>query len=93
MNISQYDIQQLLDYNPSTGQFHWRVKRPHIQIGDLAGYVNVSGHQISINGRAYQSDKLAWYHTHGKWPHKVIHKDGDKLNNAIKNLKLQPPKK
>lgn len=92
MNISQYDIQQMLNYDPSTGHLTWRVKRPHVQAGDIAGYVNAAGRQIGIDGRSYQADKIAWYHTHGEWPNKLQHIDGNKLNNALNNLKLQPPK-
>lgn len=50
------------------------------------GYVG-----IEIRGREYKAHRVAWALVHGEWPtHDIDHRDGNRENNRIKNLRLAP---
>ena len=78
-------------YDPVTGKFHWsRNMNGRIRAHMLAGGVDkVSGYwRVRYNGKNYQAHRLAWLICHDKEPEGVIdHVDGNKLNNAIVNLR------
>jgi hypothetical protein len=83
-------VRQLLDYDPSTGMFRWRVKpSKRIGIGAVAGSLSSDGHRrIEINRVRYQAHHLAWLLTYGEWPTSVIdHANGDPDDNRIGNLR------
>lgn len=84
-------LRTLLDYNPLTGQFTWRVRAAHrIHVGDIAGVICKStGYRvIGINGVRHSAHRLAWLHVHGEWPAQNIdHINGDRSDNRIENLR------
>lgn len=44
---------------------------------------------IKIDSRSYSAHRLAWLFSTGVWPTKALdHKDGNKANNKLKNLRL-----
>lgn len=82
----------LFVYNEDTGDLIWenpsgrRVKK-----GDIAGRVNNTGHLgIGIDGSRYQAHQIIWVWFNGEIPegYEVDHKDENKLNNRIQNLRL-----
>lgn len=83
----------LLDYDPHTGIFTWRKTYSQAKAGATAGQVSTWGYiRIPIMGKKYTAHQLAWLIFFGEWPSKQIdHIDGDKKNNAIKNLRLVTP--
>jgi hypothetical protein len=88
----QIDAQ--LIYNAETGLFTRRIdvmaKPWHkaASAGDLAGWkTKKNGWVISVLGKQYKAHHLAWLMTYGFWPKLIDHKDGDRLNNAISNLR------
>lgn len=74
-------VRELLDYNPDTGDFHWKP-RP-------AGHKRKSGYvSIHIDGCEIKAHQLAWFLTTGEWPETLIdHINGDPSDNRISNLR------
>lgn len=88
--MTQEELHQLLDYNPETGEFFWKVNSRCIKSGSKAGCVcKVHGYQhINIKNKRYKAHRLAWLYVHGKWPHPEIdHINRVKTDNRIANLR------
>lgn len=88
--IDATEVRRVIDYDAVAGTFYWRVKMSDkIKAGYSAGSVNVKGyHKIRIKGKTYAAHRLAWLYVHGKWPVcEIDHKDRNKLNNKIDNLR------
>lgn len=87
--ITPEEVQLMLDYDPTSGHFTWKIKRRGKNIGVPAGYLEKTGYRrIRIYGKPYNAHRLAWLYTHGKWPQGVIdHIDGNRDNNRINNLR------
>jgi hypothetical protein len=95
----QARVRELLDYDPETGIFLWKVDRTngrgHVfrAAGSEAGYIaalNKTNYyrQIMIDGRTYRAHRLAWLYMTGSWPANGIdHADGDGTNNSWCNLR------
>lgn len=80
----------LLDYNPKTGIFTWKVTTSsRATEGSIAGTVNQQGYiQIVINGTLYRAHRLAWFYVHKSWPqNRIDHIDRNPRNNSISNLR------
>ena len=88
--ISQLYLHEILDYNEDTGIFTWKVNRGRLcKKGNIAGSTDSWGHrQICIDGTKILAHRLAWIYVYGKLPkYQIDHIDGNKQNNAIKNLR------
>lgn len=87
--IDQQELKRLLHYDPVTGIFTWRVSRSRVHVGQVAGCKNSKGYiYIRLNGKKYGAHRLAWLYVHGCWPaDQLDHRNTDKSNNAIKNLR------
>jgi hypothetical protein len=83
-------VRELLDYNPDTGIFRWRI-RPAVNVkpGDVAGSPGNRGYiKIQINKKVYAAHRLAWLYVYGANPLECIdHINRDKLDNRIANLR------
>ena len=74
-------LRSLLDYNPDTGIFWWRMQPSRsVKAGAAAGSVSSKGYiVIRINGMKFMAHRLAWLHTHGVWPeHEIDHLNGNR---------------
>jgi len=89
-DITQEILKSLLDYNPDTRVFIWRVKpRYKIEIGSIAGGVTDEGYRrIRIRGKFYKEHRLAWLYVFGKFPDNMIdHINRNRADNRICNLR------
>jgi hypothetical protein len=78
-------VRSLLDYNPETGIFYWRIDRStKVRAGDRHyGYI-----RIKINGVPYQAHRLAWLFATGEWPkEEVDHINLVRNDNRFCNLR------
>ena len=89
--ITQEYLKSILEYNPETGDFTWKIKTKNGKkhIGDIAGYLDKKGYiSIQINGIGYLAHRLAWFYMTGNWPiHEIDHKNRIRNNNRIENLR------
>lgn len=69
MAVSQDRLKQLLDYDPSTGEFRWVVTRGRVKAGQIAGATDAHGYcVIRVDGVLYKAHRLAWLYARGRWP-------------------------
>lgn len=91
--LTQERLKKLLRYSPVVGVFERRVgngSRARPFRWKLAGTVHPDGYvYISLEGVLYKAHRLAWLYVFGEIPNGDLdHKDGDRSNNAISNLRL-----
>lgn len=87
-------VRELLNYDPDTGEFTWRVAlsnrapkgtRAGCKAGKKIGVV------IRIDGKLYRAGRLAWLHIHGEWPkHPLAPCNGDIEDLRLSNLVETP---
>lgn len=82
-------LTEILNYDPETGEFHWKVARGGFQKGSIAGSIDSKGYvTIKICGKDYKAHRLAWIFVYGEWPSKPLdHIDMNRGNNGIRNLR------
>lgn len=87
--LTQLELKKVLDYNPNTGIFVWRLTRsPMAKAKDVAGTAQSKGYwQIMYNYRRYLAHRLAFLYMTGSIPTVVDHRDQNKLNNRWENLR------
>jgi hypothetical protein len=73
--LSQKTLRELLDYDPETEVFRWRLSiNARARAGKRAGCLDTSdGWRIRINKRNYRASRLAWFWVTGEWPSREVH--------------------
>ena len=86
-------INQLLNYDLTTGVFRWKVSKGSVKFGDVAGSIKKDGYlSIRINNTLYQAHRLAYYIVTGDQPPEVDHRNGIRNDNRISNLRTADSK-
>lgn len=87
--LSWERLTNVLDYDPNTGVFVWKIKSGPAQPGRRAGnQVKRKYRTIMIDGIRYYEHQLAWFYEHKEWSRSEIdHRDTDPSNNRLNNLR------
>jgi hypothetical protein len=88
--ITQARLKELLNYDPDTGVWTWRVWRGGSapRVGEIACHKQQRPRQIKIMGRLYQTSHLAFLYMMGQWPRRTIdHINLDYLDDRWCNLR------
>jgi hypothetical protein len=89
MSLTAERLRELLEYDPQTGVFVWRLTSGKRKAGRIAGAVERLGYiRIGVDRKLYRSSRLAWLYMTGSWPANCIdHIDRDPGNNRWGNLR------
>lgn len=82
--LTQKDLHEAFNYDPDTGKLTWRIKKPHVKVGDIAG--NTRTRYITINGYQIKPSRVIWYYTHGYLPKSIDHLNGNRTDLRLDNL-------
>jgi hypothetical protein len=95
VNFTFEELSNVLDYEPETGAFIWKVSiSSRAKAGCRAGVRQrmqngKDYYSITYSGRKLSGAQVAWCLHHGEWPDRsVFFVDGDPTNLKISNLKL-----
>lgn len=84
------DLLEYLAYAPHNGCFRWykaRGRNSHC-IGQIAGTVTADGYvRIVFKGKSYLAHRIVWFLAHGTWPEEIDHKNGNRQDNRLGNLR------
>lgn len=89
MKTQQQELQETFNYCPISGTFTYKMQKGKAKIGDVAGSYHESGAiYIRFQGKKHLAHRLAWLYMYGQLPKgEIDHKDQDRSNNAINNLR------
>ena len=90
--ITQKELKEVVSYDELTGKFTYvKTITGYVIKGNIAGakVPNSSGYMtMQVHRRMYQAHRLVWLYVHGEFPKgQIDHKDGDKTNNKLSNLR------
>lgn len=90
MTLAHRRLLALLSYDPATGIFTRRITTSsNARAGDRAGSISSGGYRyLSIDGRIYKANRIAWFYVKGVWPIGLIdHKNRDTNDDRWDNLR------
>lgn len=89
-DLTAEHLREILEYNPETGIFTWRVRAAYcIKVGDVCGSKNSNGYLFAqIKKTSYSMHRLAWLYVTGTWPvNHIDHINGIRDDNRFSNLR------
>lgn len=91
--LTHEELTRILDYDPETGVFRWKVQMGKYKIGDIAGGKSTYGNQIKCQSKLYLARRLAWFYIYKQWPERdLFAKELGQFNDSIKNIGMLPEK-
>jgi hypothetical protein len=86
---TQARLRELFLYDPETGIFTRISKVKGAKLGTQAGHIKDNGYiHFSVDRKKHGAHRLAWVYMYGvEPPEDIDHIDGNRANNAIKNLR------
>lgn len=91
--LTHEELTRLLDYDPETGVFRWKVDGKGRKAGSVAGTKAHFINRIKIKNKPYTSRRLAWFYIHGEMPrNNLFVKNGDQFDDRISNIGMLPDK-
>ena len=87
--ITRERLMELLNYSPETGLFTWRIQRGKMRTGSRAGRVWDTGYNVvMLDGKNYLCGRLAWFYVHNEWPEQIDHKNRNRADDRIDNIRV-----
>lgn len=82
-------LKEVLEYDPETGHFTWKINKRRAKAGDRAGSIVAHGYiLIRVDQTRQLAHRLAWFYVTGEWPEKDIdHINGVPGDNRLENLR------
>lgn len=86
--MTQEELKSLVVYDQETGRFTKFNNASAYKSGYEYKSICARGYaRIRLKGKFYSAHRLAWLYVYGDMPERIDHIDGNKLNNAISNLR------
>ena len=87
--MTREKLRHLLDYDPASGVFTWRVSKSGTKVGQVTGSIEKLGYlRIMIDGKSYKAHRLAWLWMTGEFPpDQIDHINRIKTDNRWENLR------
>lgn len=88
--LSHDELLRLVSYDPETGILTRKVRTSNrVKVGGEVGTISGNGYRTAhIGGQFAYVHQFVWFYVKGVWPdHDIDHRDTDKLNNRIGNLR------
>lgn len=88
MEITKELLHELFEYKD--GNLYWKTAISNrVKVGKPAGNFGNRGYlQVGLNGRLYLAHRIIFFMHYGYFPEFLDHKDGNRLNNKIENLRV-----
>jgi len=88
MNASK--LMEAVVYDSETGLMTRRVASTRAKAGAPVGCLDSDGYLVAkVGGKSRKVHRLAWLYVHGEFPDgEIDHRDGDKANNLMSNLRV-----
>jgi hypothetical protein len=85
--ITQDEVKHFFDY--LDGQLYWRISPSRrVRLGALAGTAANTGYvKIKLKHKFYSAHRVIFLWHHGWLPAEIDHKDNNRSNNKIENLR------